>query len=121
MVNPNPSTLYKVGDGILDLFRQDHKSARYRSRLWYMLPVLFNLLGGIVAFFAIRHDDMDKAKNCLLLGIILFIPFILLGVAAVATAEIIGDGVSQLCTELSVAESNGITVQEGEFIQIFCD
>ena len=121
MANPNPSTLYKVGDGILDLFRQDHKSPRYRSRLWYMLPILFNLLGGIVAFFAIRHDDLDKAKNCLLLGIILFIPFILLGIAAVATAEVIGDGIGQLCAEMSVVDSIDITVQEGEFIQMFCD
>jgi hypothetical protein len=32
---------------------------------------MFNILGGIVAYFAIRDDDPKKAKSCLLLGIIL--------------------------------------------------
>jgi hypothetical protein len=87
LTNQNIAILHRVGDGMLELFRQDHKADRYRSRLWYMLPVLFNLPGGIVSFLAIRHDDLDKAKNCLLLGIILFIPLILLGIVAAATAD----------------------------------
>lgn len=46
---------------------------RIRSRWWYLLPILFSIIGGIISFFAIRHDDPTKAKNCLIVGIIIFI------------------------------------------------
>jgi len=32
---------------------------------------VFNVIGGIIAFFIIREDDPRKARNCLYLGIIL--------------------------------------------------
>ena len=118
---PNQDTiLHKVGSGVLDLFKQDHKAYRYRSRLWYMLPVLFNLPGGIVAFLAIRHDDLDKAKNCLLLGIILLLPLVLLGIAAAAATEAVNEiTVSDICAELS-AEPAVILVADRQF-EIVCN
>lgn len=49
-----------------------------RSNWWYVLPILFSILGGIIAYFAIRYDDAKKARNCLILGTILFvIPFLI--------------------------------------------
>jgi len=54
---------------------------RRRSSLWFLLPVVFNILGGIVAYFVIRDDDPKKARSCLLLGIILAaIPVLLFAV-----------------------------------------
>jgi 4-hydroxybenzoate polyprenyltransferase len=44
---------------------------RKRSSLWFLLPIFFNVIGGIIAYFIIKDDDPRKAKNCLLLGIIL--------------------------------------------------
>lgn len=44
---------------------------RNRSSLWFLLPILFNVVGGIIAYFIIKEDDPKKAKNCLYLGIIL--------------------------------------------------
>lgn len=44
---------------------------RRRSSLWFLLPILFNVIGGVIAYFIIKDDDPRKAKNCLLLGIIL--------------------------------------------------
>ncbi len=44
---------------------------RRRSTLWFLLPVVFNVLGGIIAYFAIRDDDPKRAKSCLFLGIVL--------------------------------------------------
>lgn len=49
-----------------------------RSSLWFLLPILFNVVGGIIAFFVIREDDPRKARNCLYLGIILCIIPVLL-------------------------------------------
>ena len=49
-----------------------------RSSFWFLLPILFNVIGGIIAYFIIKEDDPKKAKNCLYLGIILaVIPFVL--------------------------------------------
>jgi heme/copper-type cytochrome/quinol oxidase subunit 2 len=42
-----------------------------RSSLWFLLPIIFNIVGGIIAYFVIKEDDPKKAKNCLYLGIIL--------------------------------------------------
>ena len=51
---------------------------RRRSRWWYLLPILFTIFGGLISFFAIRHDDPKKARNCLIVGIVLAaIPFII--------------------------------------------
>ena len=50
-----------------------------RSSFWFLLPIVFNVVGGIIAFFIIREDDPKKARNCLCLGIILaVIPVILI-------------------------------------------
>ena len=35
------------------------------------MPIFMGLIGGIIAYFVLRHDDPRKAKNCLYLGIIL--------------------------------------------------
>jgi hypothetical protein len=42
-----------------------------RSSFWFLLPIVFNIVGGIIAYFIIKEDDPRKAKNCLYLGIIL--------------------------------------------------
>lgn len=42
---------------------------RPRSNWWFLLPIFLGIIGGIIAFFVLRHDDPRKAKNCLYLGI----------------------------------------------------
>ena len=44
---------------------------RKRSNLRFLLPILLNVIGGVIAYFIIKDDDPRKAKNCLWLGIIL--------------------------------------------------
>ena len=44
---------------------------RPRSNLWFLLPIFLGLIGGVIAYFVLRHDDPKKAKNCLYLGIVL--------------------------------------------------
>ena len=48
-----------------------HWPERPRSNWWYLLPIFFGIIGGIIAYFAIRKDDRPKAKKCLYLGLIL--------------------------------------------------
>jgi len=41
------------------------------SDAWYLLPIFFTIIGGIIAYYVIKDDDPKKAKNCLVLGILL--------------------------------------------------
>ena len=51
---------------------------RGRSSIWFLLPIIFNIVGGVIAYFIIKEDDPKKAKNCLYLGLILaVIPIVL--------------------------------------------
>ena len=45
---------------------------KQRSNWWYILPILFGIIGGIIAYFAIRKDDRQKAKKCLYIGLVLY-------------------------------------------------
>ena len=52
-----------------------------RSAWWYLLPILFGIIGGVIAYFVIKQDDPIKAKNCLKLGLVLLIIDIIFGVS----------------------------------------
>jgi len=47
-----------------------------RSNAWFLLPIFFGVIGGIIAFFILRQDDPRKAKNCLYLGLV----FMMIGI-----------------------------------------
>jgi len=44
---------------------------RPRSGLWFLLPIFLGIVGGVISYFILRHDDPRKAKNTLYLGIVL--------------------------------------------------
>jgi uncharacterized membrane protein YeaQ/YmgE (transglycosylase-associated protein family) len=52
-----------------------------RSNYWFLLPILVGLIGGIIAFFVLKRDDPRKAKNCLYIGIVLFVIGIIINIA----------------------------------------
>ena len=52
-----------------------------RSNWWYLLPIFLGIVGGIIAYFAIRKDDLPKAKKCIYLSLILFAVGILFDIA----------------------------------------
>lgn len=52
-----------------------------RSNWWFLLPILLGLIGGIIAFFVLKNDDLKKAKNCLYLGIVLFLTGVVINLA----------------------------------------
>ena len=45
---------------------------KHRSNWWYLLSIFIAPIGGIIAYFVIKNDDPEKAKNCLWIGIIIF-------------------------------------------------
>ena len=58
---------------------------KIRSRAWYLVPIFFGLIGGIIAYFAIRRDDPQKAKKCLWAGIFLTVINIIINISLVST------------------------------------
>jgi len=42
---------------------------RKRSAAWYLLPIFVGVIGGIIGYFAVRHDDPTLAKRLLYVGI----------------------------------------------------
>jgi len=61
---------------------------RKRSNWWYLLPIFFGIIGGIIAYFAIRRDDREKAKKCMYLGLILLAVGIILDISLTGVAPI---------------------------------
>ena len=46
------------------------------SAAWWLLPIFFSFIGGIIAWACVKDRDPRMAKNCLILGIILtVVPF----------------------------------------------
>ena len=67
----------------------NHKQ-KLRSPLWYELPLIFSIFGGIIAYFIIRQDDPKKARNCIIIGVVFLVPLIasLILFAAVGTSTV---------------------------------
>jgi len=56
-----------------------------RSNTWFLLPIFFGMIGGIIAFFILRKDDPHKARNCLYVGIVFMIIGIILNIVIAIT------------------------------------
>jgi len=63
-----------------------------RSNLWFLLPIFLGLIGGIIAYFVLRNDDPNKAKNCLYLSIVLAAIGIILNIALASQFPAIEEG-----------------------------
>ena len=63
-----------------------------RSNAWFLLPIFFGMIGGIIAFFILRQDDPRKARNCLYLGIVFMMIGIILNILIAATVPGLDSG-----------------------------
>lgn len=45
------------------------ETLRKRSNFWYSLPIVGDLLGGVISYGLIIHDDPKKARIALLIGL----------------------------------------------------
>lgn len=52
-----------------------------RSNWWYLLPIFLGIIGGLIAYFVLKKDDVKLAKNCLFVGIAMMVLGLLIGAA----------------------------------------
>ena len=67
-----------------ELFANGKKTtitAKRRSNWWYILSIFIAPIGAIIAYFVIRGDDPEKAKNCLIIGAIIFVIGFVMGIS----------------------------------------
>ena len=60
-----------------------------KSNAWFLLPIFFGIIGGIIAFFILRRDDPSKAKNCLYLGLVFMTIGIVFNIVMLASFPIL--------------------------------
>ncbi len=63
-----------------------------RSNAWFLLPIFFGIIGGIIAFFVLRQDDPAKARNCLYLGIVFMLIGIIFNIVVASTIPDLDSG-----------------------------
>ena len=56
---------------IYAMLRWGEKSGKPVSEWWWLLPILLNILGGILMFIALRKENYDIAKKGLIMGFII--------------------------------------------------
>jgi len=65
-------------------YEEEPTSLGYLSRyLWYLVPLFFGLLGGIIAYLIVKEDDEKMAMNLLLEGIAITFLFVYLAMAVI--------------------------------------
>lgn len=61
------------------------------SNWWYLVPIFFNIFGGIIAYYAVRKDDYKKARNMLDMGgLMLLIVVVIVGGIPKAVLPLLG-------------------------------
>jgi hypothetical protein len=86
----------------------DSRPPELRSKTWYLLPIFMNILGGVIAYFAIRHDDLKKAKRCLIIGASIFSVTVAIGLGFLLllpnAASFVGETIYESTVELQFEE-----------------
>ena len=54
----------------LGKIRKEDKKISGPCILWYLVPLFFGILGGIVAYIGVKDDDKEMANNLLIFGIV---------------------------------------------------
>jgi hypothetical protein len=63
------------------------QAPKIKSKWWYLLPIFLGVIGGIIAWMALKSFDRKMAKNCLILGVILDVIEIMILVGLVLPSD----------------------------------
>jgi hypothetical protein len=58
--------------GLTSSSSSSHTSSYIKpTRLWYLVPILFALLGGIIGYVGVKDEDKEMAESLLIIGVVL--------------------------------------------------
>lgn len=84
--------------------------ARRRSWAWFLLPVFLDVIGGALAYWALRLDSPRMARDCLYVGITLTAVKAVSMAATVLVLGSIGDA-------LPWGEGGGVAIDDPEMLE----
>jgi uncharacterized Tic20 family protein len=73
-----------------------------RSKWWYLLPIFLGIIGGVIAWVALKSNDRHLAKNCLILGITLIVAEVILFASLLISSDSLN-----LITQFGSLSDNG--------------
>lgn len=95
----SPNTTLHTNDSKYQQYSQPTQSA---GGIWYLLPIFLGFLGGIIAWIVIRNRNSNRARNCLILGIIMtVVPIVAAYLGAPLSPSILFSGTSEIDDALS--------------------
>ena len=69
--SPEDKALYPLLPDVgLGKIKKEDVEVSGPSILWYLVPLFFGIIGGIVAYIGVKDDDKEMATNLLIFGII---------------------------------------------------
>src|SRR6266581_2862511 len=64
-------------------------AAQHVSGAWYLVPLFFGIIGGILAWAVNKDKDPKRARNLLIFGLLwTFVPIIIIGIAVFYTLTV---------------------------------
>ena len=53
------------------LVKEHIRGNELSPKIWYVISILFGIIGGLIAYVILKNDSPKLAKNCLIIGVIL--------------------------------------------------
>jgi hypothetical protein len=78
------------------------QAPKIKSKWWYLLPIFLGVIGGVIAWVALKSYDRKLAKNCLILGVSLDVIEIMILVGLITSSDILN-----LVTEFETISETG--------------
>jgi LytS/YehU family sensor histidine kinase len=70
--------MYLRGKDISTITEYHESSNGKPTALWYLVPLFFGVVGGLVGYVGTKYEDTKMAKNLLLLGVVVTVVYMLL-------------------------------------------
>ncbi|MGI0057136.1 MAG: hypothetical protein ACREAK_07150 [Nitrosarchaeum sp.] len=62
-----------VNEQLKSIMNKSTTATEPDSKWWYLVPIFFSIIGGLIVYFALRKDSPNIAKNCLIIGIVMLV------------------------------------------------
>ncbi len=59
--------------------KERNQTTSSASKAWYIMPIVFGIIGGAIAYFVVRKEDRGLASNCIKLGLVMLVIQIVIG------------------------------------------